>query len=283
MKFSYYPGCSLEATAKEYDLSARAACQALDVELQELDDWVCCGATSAHSINKTLSVSLPAKNIAIAQQVGHDLVIPCSACYNMLKKADHHMRNDSDVRGKMEEIVDFKYTGDVNVLSLLEAMVNRLGIDNIAQKVVNPLKDLKVVCYYGCLLVRPPEITHFDRDENPESMDNLVKSLGATVIPWSYKTDCCGANLGLTSSDVVQGMVGRLLDAAKEAGADAIVTSCPLCHSNLEMRRKEHGTDLPVFYFTELMGLALGLKDCTNWFSTHLIDPRPLLRSVSLI
>ena len=283
MKLSYFPGCSLESTAKEYDLSARSVCKALGMDLVELKDWVCCGATSAHSTNHTLSVTLPARNIALAQEQGADLAIPCSACYNVLKKTDYTMRNDETMRLKTEKITGFKYNGQVNVLSLLEAVSTGIGVKSIAKSVKKPLQGLNVVCYYGCLLVRPPEVTQFDNRENPESLDNIINSLGARTIPWSYKTDCCGASLSLTSSDIVTKMVARLLDAAKEAGASAIVTACPLCQSNLEMRRHKGDTSIPAFYFTELIGLAMDLQDTDRWFKLHLIDPRPLLKSLSLV
>ncbi len=282
MKLSYFPGCSLESTAKEYDMSARSACQALGLELVELEDWVCCGATSAHSTNHTLSVTLPAKNIALAQEQGADLAVPCSACYNILKKTDYTLRNDEDMRVKTEQITNFKYSGEINILSLLEAVVTKVGVKSIAKSVKKPLQGLNVVCYYGCLLVRPPEVTQFDNRENPESLDNIINSLGARAIPWAYKTDCCGASLSLTSADIVQKMVGRLMDAAKEAGANAIVTACPLCQSNLEMRRQKGDTNIPAFYFTELIGLALDLPDTNRWFKLHLVDPLPLLKSLSL-
>jgi len=251
LKLSYFPGCSLGATAKEYDMSARAACQGLGIELVELDDWVCCGATSGHSTNHMLSVALPSQNVALAQRAGMDLAIPCSACYNRVKKADYVLRNDDKMRQEIEDIVDFKYNDNVNVLSLLE-VVSQLGEKAIAEKVQKPLKGLKVVCYYGCLLVRPPQVTCFDNTEFPMSLDKIVKALGAEPIKWSYKTECCGASLSLTNKDVVHGMVGRIIDAAKEVEAMAIVTACPLCQSNLEMRQAK-GTDLPAFYFTELM------------------------------
>ncbi len=283
MKLSYYPGCSLESTAKEYDLSTRSICNALGIELVELKDWVCCGASSAHSTNHTLSITLPSMNIALAQQYGTDLAVPCAACYNILKKADHTLRNDSAMRAKTEEIVGFKYNGKINIITLLEAVTN-VGVEKIAGKVKNPLKGLSVVCYYGCLLVRPPEVTRFDNTENPVSLDNIINSLGARAIPWSYKTDCCGASLSLTSAGIVQQMVSRLVEAAREAGADAIVTACPLCQSNLEIRRgTQKDNDLPSFYFTELIGLAMGLPEADKWFGLHMIDPRPLLRSLALM
>lgn len=282
MELSYYPGCSLESSAKEYNLSAQAICSALGIELKELEDWVCCGATSAHSTNHKLSIALPAQNIAMAQEAGLDLAIPCAACFNRMKRTDHALRYDEKKRNELEEIVDFKYTGNIKVMSMLETIVSGLGIDAVKQKVQKPLTGLKLACYYGCLLVRPAEITCFDRPENPMSMDNLMKSLGAEPVKWSYKTDCCGANLSLTASSMVEKMVSRILDMAEEAGAQAIVTACPLCQTNLEIRRKNRSSGLPAFYFTELIGVALGLPDSKNWFVKHIVDPMPLLRSMSL-
>lgn len=282
MELSYYPGCSLEATAKEYNLSAMAACKALGIELRELEDWICCGATSAHSTNQKLALTLPAQNLAQAQNMGLDLAIPCAACYNRMKRTDHALKTDEQKRAAIESIIDFKYSGEIKVMSLLEAIVNGMGTKAVAEKVTRPLKDLKLACYYGCLLVRPPQITCFDNPENPMAMDHLMKALGANPVKWSYKTDCCGASLALTASSTVEKWVTRLIDMAEEAGAQAVVTACPLCQSNLEMRRKNGLSGIPVFYFTELIGIALGLPDSKNWFVKHLIDPAPLLRALSL-
>ncbi|MCL6638645.1 MAG: CoB--CoM heterodisulfide reductase iron-sulfur subunit B family protein [Firmicutes bacterium] len=282
MELSYYPGCSLEASAKEYNLSALTICKALGIKLTELEDWVCCGATSAHSTNQLLASTLPSQNLALAQDAGLDLAIPCAACYNRMKRADHILRHDEAKRKQIEAIVEFKYTGQIRVMSLLEAIVDGFGIDNVAKKVTTPLTGLKVACYYGCLLLRPPEITCFDSPENPVLFDRLMKSLGAEPVKWSYKTECCGASLGLTAVNTVQNMVTRILAMAEEAGGQAIVTACPLCQSNLEMRREDRRKGIPVFYFTELIGIALGLPDSKNWLVKHLIDPVPLLRSMSI-
>jgi len=272
MKLTYYPGCSLESTAKEYDQSSRSVCAALDLELLELEDWSCCGSTSAHNLNHALATALPARNIALAQKNGLDVTVPCAACFARLRKADYMMRYDPEARRQIEEIVGFKYKGEIRIISLVEAMVDKVGLDSISAKVVKPLDGLKVACYYGCLMVRPPEVQGFDSVENPVMLDNLVNSLGAQAVKWSYKTECCGASLSLTNTNVVQGAVARIVNAAREAGAAAIVTSCPMCQSNLEMRQ---GSDkMPSFYFTELMGLAFGLNEAQGWLGKHLIDPR---------
>ncbi|MFZ5595653.1 MAG: CoB--CoM heterodisulfide reductase iron-sulfur subunit B family protein [Bacillota bacterium] len=281
MKLSYYPGCSLESTAKEYNSSALAVSKALGIDLIEIKDWSCCGATSAHSVNQLLSYALPARNIDLAQKSGYDLAIPCAACYSRLKRTDHVLRNDPCKKKEIEDIVNFRYTGDIRVMSLLETYSTKLEPAEIAKKVKKPLTGLKVACYYGCLLVRPPEITCFDNPEYPMSMDRLMKAIGAEPVKWSYKTDCCGASQSMTSSQRVVKMVSRIIDMAEEAGAQAIVTACPLCQMNFESRREARQT-IPAFFFTELIGLALGLKDNSEWLTKHIVDPMPLLRSLSL-
>jgi len=282
LDLSYYPGCSLESSAKEFDHSALAVGRTLGINFIELKDWSCCGATSAHGTNHLLAAALPSRNIAIAQEIGLDLAVPCAACYGRLKRADHILRNDQCQRKELEEIADFKYSGKVNVMSLLETFSTRVDPKEITQCIKKPLEGLKAACYYGCLLVRPPEVTCFDNPENPQSMDKLIKLTGAEPVRWSYKTDCCGANLSLTSSQTVVKMVTRLLDMAEEAGAQALVTACPLCQMNLESRRGSR-TNMPVFFFTELLGLAMGLNESSKWISKHIVDPLPLLRSLSLV
>ena len=283
MELAYYPGCSLEATAKEYNLSTKVICKALGITLRELDDWVCCGATSAHSTSQMLALTLPAHNIAKAQELGLDVAIPCAACFNRMKKTEHALKTNEKKRAQIEKTVGFQFTGKVQSISMLEAIAGRFGVKAVAEKVVKPLEGLKVACYYGCLLVRPPQIITFDDPENPMSMDHLVKALGAEPVKWSYKTDCCGASLSLTATDHVVSWVTKIINMAEEAGAQALVTACPLCQSNLEMRRKERLKGMPAFYFTELIGLALDLPETNTWLGKHLIDPKPLLRSLSLM
>ena len=281
MKFFYYPGCSLEATAQEYDYSARAVCTALGIELNELPDWSCCGATSAHNLDRLLAAALPARNIALAQEQGGDLVTPCSACYSRLKKADYLLRTDPKIRSEIEDIGEFKFTGRTQVHHLLGVVAGVSGKNETARRVKKPLTGLQVVCYYGCLLTRPRELAAFDRPENPLAMDLLMSELGAEVRPWSYKTECCGASQGIINRRYSSRLVNTLLEMAVEAGAQAVVTACPLCQSNLEMRRNP-GFKLPVFYFSELIAIALGLPVQKSWLKKHLVDPLPLLSALSL-
>ena len=283
MKVSFFPGCSLEGTAREFGESIEAVCEGLNIELEELPGWSCCGASSAHCFNETLSIALPARNLSLAEKTENDLITPCAACFSRLKTAEKAMTGES----KMD--VGIPFQGKINILHILEFLSRQEFADSIAKKVKKPLKNLKTVSYYGCLLVRPPRTTEMEHWEDPCSLDALLCSLGAENIFWPYKTECCGGSLVLTKLEIVHRLVGRMLDMAREAEADCIVTACPLCQANLDTRQEEIGAkkgvqyDLPVFYFTELMGLAFGHKAADKWFGRHLVDPRPLLRLKNLI
>jgi heterodisulfide reductase subunit B len=278
--FTYYPGCSLASTGVEFNLSILAVFDELGVELHELEDWNCCGASSAHSVNRALSLALPARNLALAQPLGHDMVIPCAACFNRHKTADHKMRTDVGARQMLEDILDFQFTGEIAVRPLLDVLVNQVGLDAIKARVVKPLKGLKAVSYYGCLLLRPPEVTQFENPDHPVYMDQILETIGAQALPWSYATDCCGGGLTLTKADVASRLVNGLAEHAAEAGAQVMVTSCPLCQMNLEMRQS--GEKMPVLYITEIIALAFGLSEVNHWWKKHLIDPKPLINSISL-
>ncbi len=279
MKLSYYPGCTVHSTAIEYSRSIDAVSQALGIELREIEDWNCCGAAAAHSIHRDLGLALPARNIAQAQnqaEMSRDLVTSCPGCFNALKRADYALKKDEDARREIEEIADFHYSGEINIRSLIEILTNDIAAETLRGKVKKPLEKLKLVCYYGCALVRPHAVTGLENPENPMMMDTLMELMGADVRDWSYKTDCCGADLALTHADLVTTIVGRLADHAREAGADAFVTSCGLCQANLDMRQS--GPDpLPVFYFTELMGTAMDLPGRDGWWRKHIINPMSLL------
>ncbi|HID85956.1 MAG TPA: heterodisulfide reductase subunit B [Anaerolineae bacterium] len=283
MKLSYYPGCSLHSTAVEYGLSVEAVFKALGVELVELPDWSCCGASSAHSLNYILSLCLPARNLALAQERGWDLVAPCAACFNRTKTADYILRSDPAMRAEIEEIVGFRYTGQVRVLPPLGVVGQEVGLERVRALVTRPLTGLQVVSYYGCVLVRPPEVVQFENPEHPQLMDRLLEALGAQPMEWSYTTDCCGGSLSLTRRDLATHLVRGLVARAREAGAQAMVTVCPMCQASLEMRQDGGREAMPVFYFTELMGLAMGLEESRRWWGKHLIDPRPLLKSLGLM
>jgi heterodisulfide reductase subunit B len=282
MEFSYYPGCSLESTAIEYNESVMAVLNTLNISLVELEDWNCCGASSAHSLNRNLSLALPARNLAIAQKSGRDVVMPCAACFNRHKTTDHEMRTDPEKRQLLEKTVGFTYTGTIQIRPLLDIVANEIGLETIRKQVTTPLYGLKAVGYYGCLLVRPASVTQFENPDNPILMNQILDSIGVEARPWSYATECCGGGLSLTRSNVAARLVNRLVERAEEAGAEAIVTSCPLCQVNLEMRQNGHGNKMPIFYFTELIGLSFGLPQAKSWFKKHLINPEPLLQNIAL-
>jgi len=280
-KYSYFPGCTSHSTAVEYDLSTKAVLKALGVELVEIEDWNCCGAAAVHSTNKLLSLCLPARNIAMAQKNDLELVVPCAGCFNMLKRSERALRTDPDSRREIESTVGFTYREDLRIRALIDIVVNGIGFDRIEKRVQKHLTGMKVACYYGCALVRHPKITQLDDPENPQYLDTLMAALGATPVDWSYKTDCCGADLALTHGDVVVKLVNRIVGMAKEAEAECLVCSCGLCQMNLEMRQDINTLGLPVFYFTELMGVAFGLKG-NDWWAKHVINPSPLLVSLHL-
>lgn len=280
MEYSYYPGCSLQATAQEFDASVHAVFSAFDVNLHELEDWNCCSASSGHSLNRALSLALPGRNLAIAQRADRDLVMPCAACFNRHKVADYELRNNENNRLMIEEAVGFRYTGNISVRTPLDVICNEIGLEQLESRVTRPLSNLRVVSYYGCLLVRPNEIMQFENPEHPTLMNQILSSLGADVCTWANATDCCGGALALTKTDIATRMVNRLVDRAREAGADAMVTSCPLCQINLEMHQTGAESKMPIFYFTELIGLAFGLEEAESWLKKHLIDPIKLLNSL---
>lgn len=282
MKVSYYPGCSLHATGKEYGQSVRAVSRALGIELKEIDDWSCCGATAAHSTNFKLSIALPARNLIAAERDAMDIMVPCAGCFSRFKTAQHHLDKDKGLRSKIEGIVGAKYQGGIRVRNPIDIVFNDIGLETLQGKVTRKLTGLKPVSYYGCVLLRPPEICNFDDHENPVIMDGILKALGADVRPWSYKTDCCGGSLTISKTGIVVKMVDKLMTMAREAEANCIVTACPICMANLDMRVSEH-IRLPVFYFTELMALAMGIEGPAEWFKLHNIDPRPLFRGLGLI
>jgi heterodisulfide reductase subunit B len=295
-RYAFYPGCTLHSTGVEFGVSTELVCDALDLEMVEIDDWNCCGASSAHSMDHTLFLALPARNLAKAQEVGaEDLAIPCAACYSRLAAADLALRQDGAFRAQMESVLGIEYGARVRPRSLLDIVANDVSREALKGKVKVPLEGLKVASYYGCLLVRPPEYTGlWDDPEHPRAMDQIVELMGAEAVPWSYGVDCCGGSLTLNRSDVVVHLVDKLARAAREAGAEAMVTACPMCMANVDGRQLYRGgpplprpvkpdyEPVPIFYFTELMALAYDLP-AKKVLGKHLVDPRPLLKGLGLV
>ncbi|MEI7830911.1 MAG: CoB--CoM heterodisulfide reductase iron-sulfur subunit B family protein [Prolixibacteraceae bacterium] len=264
MKIGFYPGCSLTGSSREYNESVVAVAKGLDIELIEIKDWNCCGATAAHVMNEDLSLSLPARIMAIAEEQGlTEVVVPCAACYNRLKVTQHELENDSK-RTRVVEILKMPYKGSLKIINVLQ-MLEAYGADNIKAK-VNRTFAHKVACYYGCLLVRPHNILQFDRVEDPQSMDSLIRAIGGTTLDWAFKTECCGAGFSVSRTDIVAKLSGNILKDASDRGAEALIVACPLCQSNLDMRRGainntlETSIGIPVIYITQAIGLALGIE-----------------------
>lgn len=289
MKYAYFPGCALKSSAIEYDMSTQAVAGKLGIELLEIEDWICCGATPAHLTLHLLSLALPVKNLLKAQKEKLEVVTCCAACFNRLKVANHFMQTDEEHRVKVNTIVHANYHGDVAVKHLLEVLINDYGLENIAKAVVKKLENLKVASYYGCLLIRPPEIMKFDDPEDPHAIDDLMKVLGAEAINWPYKHECCGASFSIARTDIVLRLTNDVLRMAKEAGAEMVVVACPLCHSNLDMRQmditqKYHKCyALPILYFTQILGLALGIEPKKLGLDKHFVDPMKLLKKKGII
>jgi len=287
MKYAYYPGCSLHSTAREYDHSTREVCEALGIELKEIPDWNCCGASSAHSLDHDLGVALPLRNLAIAERMGMDVIAPCAACFSRLKSADAAVKDDADLLAKMKDQAGIEYNGSIQVQSLLSA-IYAMGDDAIKSRVKKPLQGLKVACYYGCLLLRPAGVSPFDDPENPVSLDRIMADLGAEPVEWPYKNECCGASLSLSKPEIVVKLTRDILSMAKKAGANCLVTACPLCQGNLDMRQPDIASkygekyDMPIFYFTQLMGLAFGLRNEGLGIRQLMVDPVPLLAEIGI-
>ena len=283
MKYAFFPGCSLESTAWDFAQSVRAVCGALDIELEDIPDWVCCGSTPAHTTNASLAVALPVTNLQKAQAMKRPVMTACASCYSRLRTANHTVCNEPDERKRVERVTGKPYDGSVEVRHLVDVLVNDLGVDAIRAKIRRPLKGLKVACYYGCLLTRPPGIVAFDKAEHPECMEKLLAVTGAQPVEWPYKTECCGAALSITRTDIVSRLGHKLLSMARQAGAQCLAVACPLCEANLDLRQadaaKSHGPlpDTPILYVTQLLGLALGLSEEDVGLDALTISASPLL------
>lgn len=289
LSYAYYPGCSLHASAGEYDLSTRELFSVLNVELTEIPDWFCCGATPAHNVDELLSLSLCAKNLELADQVAGDVAVACAACFSRLKFTQHTLEENETKRHQVEKALDAPLKLDRNVKHLLEILARDYGLDKLAAKASRPLEGLKVACYYGCLLTRPPEVPNLDCVEAPTIMEQVVAAVGGTAVSWTHRLECCGANFTLSRPGVVLQLSNAILESARDAGADCIMVGCPLCHGNLDIRQKEienaHYTEygLPVFYITQLVGMACGLPPGKLGLDALIVDPLPLLKEKGLL
>jgi heterodisulfide reductase subunit B len=287
MKYGYYPGCSLHSTGQEFDKSLKAVCNALGVELAEIDKWVCCGASAAHNLSQLMAVALPMANLALLPEIGlEEVIIPCAACFSRFKIAQHSIKTDKKLKRKVVEAIHKDCNDEAKVIHPLTVFAQKPLISKITTLVERNLSELKVACYYGCLLTRPPKVTQFDFAENPMIMDNVLRAAGITTVNWPYKTICCGASFALSKPDIVVNLSHNVIQEAKSAGADAIAVACPLCHANLDTRqddmKKKFGThpQMPILYFTQLMGYSFGISPAELYVDKHLTDAETILEKV---
>ncbi len=288
MKYSYYPGCSLHTSAKEFDLSTKAVMKVLGIELEELRDWSCCGGSIAGAVSHEVGMALAARNVILAGQENQDLLASCSGCYNKSAKAAKALEDDKE-RARINPILEKMGLSipdsSIRVRSVVDVLANDL---DIAKYVKKRLEGLKVACYYGCLLTRPEDLTGWDSPVFPMAMDNLAKKCGAETVDFRSKTKCCGGPILVPLENVAYDMTKLLLDEAKSLGADCIILACPLCSTNLELRQpdieKKYGVNysLPVLYITELVGLALGIKPSALGLDKHIVSTRPVLAKLEL-
>ncbi len=263
--YSYFPGCSLKSMSTPYDISTRRVVELLDVELEELEDWNCCGATGYMSVNELLSFAISARNLVLAERVGKDLVTPCSACFAVLNKTEVYLKEHEDLKANVDRCLNaanLSYGGKVRVRHLLDIFVNDIGYEAIRSKIKKPLSGIRLAPYYGCQIVRPKNT--FDHHESPTTLDELLRQLGADVVDYPYKVKCCGASLIASDERAALELIDKLLNCAVEKGADAVVTTCPMCNMNLDTyqtkinRIFKRNYKMPIIYFTQAIGLAAG-------------------------
>ncbi len=266
LKFGYYPGCALHGSSRDYEQSVRAVLKVLGVELNELDDWICCGASAAHALNYKLGLALPARNLAIAERDGLcDLFAPCPMCSMELQKVETALEENDALRKEVSEIVELPVGGKVKVRNLIDVFT-AIGVDALKPFIKVPLDGLKPVCYYGCLLTRPSKVVRFDDPEQPRSMEKICAITGVTPTDWNARTQCCGAGLTMGDAATVRRLSGRILDEAARVGANCVIVACPMCHMNLDLNCP---ASMEILYLSDLIGLAMGLTRKTLGVDRH--------------
>ncbi len=284
MRYSYFPGCSLDASAVAYALSIKAITKALDIELTELEDWNCCGASPYSSVDTLICSCISARNLALAEKTGLELVTACSSCYNVLSKTNSLLRQYPQLKEEVDEALaagGLEYHGGVRVRHLAHVLIQDVGYETIAAKAKKSLDRLRVAVYYGCQLVRPGG--GFDDPEFPQSIDRLIESLGAQAVAFPLKSRCCGGSLVISEENIALGLIRKVLDSAAANGAECIITVCPLCQTNLDVyqgrvnRRFKTHYDIPILFFTQLVGLALGLGSKELGIDKGMVSAKKLL------
>ena len=277
MKTGIYPGCSLNGSSRDYNESVFALAEAFGLKLEQVPDWNCCGATAAHNLNKDLSLALPARILSLAEQNGmDDIIVPCAACYNRLTVTKNELKKDPELKNRISELIEMNYSGTSRIINVVE-WIDKYIVPELEGKIVKPFGH-KVACYYGCLLVRPYKVLGYDRPEDPQSMDLVMTKIGATPVYYPYKTECCGAGFSISRTDIVADLSGKIIDDAESRGAEAIIVACPMCHSNLDMRRNDINKywnkkfEIPVIFITQAVGLALGLSAEKVGLKRHFVE-----------
>ena len=260
MKVSYYPGCTLKTKAKELDKYGRKSAEALGITLEEIENWQCCGGAFTCASDEIATKLSSVRALVEAKEKGQDLVTLCSACHNVIKRTNAAMANDADFAMKANNYMklDTPYNGETKVIHYLEMLRDTVGFDELAKKVVNPLKGKKIAAYYGCLLLRPGKVMAMDNPENPRIIEDFIKAIGAEPVVYPYRNECCGGYITLEDKAIATKKSNKVLHSAAVAGAEMVITACPLCLYNLQKNGTE---DLPVVYFTELLAEALGVKE----------------------
>jgi len=288
MKYAYYPGCSAHSTARDMHESTVAVAGALNIDLIEPAGWTCCGATAAHQTDRVLAASLPAVNLLKVKDMGLDMVANCAACYNRMKVANHEVSTHPAMRKSVGDAVGRDYDGSVKVRHFIEVLLDDVGLDVIKGALKHSLNGLKVACYYGCLLVRPHDVTNFDDPENPTSLDRLVTAMGGEGLDWPHKVECCGGGLSMSRTDVVVSLTNSILEMAKAAGAECIAVSCPMCQINLDVRQQdiERQTgrcfEMPIVYITQLLGLCLGISPDELGLNRLMVSPLIVVEKIEV-
>ena len=263
IKYSYYPGCTLRTKAKELDRYARESAKALGFELEEIENWQCCGGVYPLGSDEIASKLSSVRALNEAKEKGQELVTLCSACHHVIKRVNDDMKNVEDIRTRANNYIKLEepYKGETNVLHFLEVLRDRVGFDELKKAVVNPLTGVKIGAYYGCLLLRPGSIMNFDDAENPTIIEDFIRAIGAEPVTYPYRNECCGGYISLKEKDMAKNMCDRIKESAAGFGAQMLITACPLCMYNLN---KSSETELPVYYFTELLAQALGVKEAAE-------------------
>ena len=286
--YAYYPGCSAHGTASDYDQAVRAVFDKLGLKLEDMKDWVCCGATPVHAMNPDLAYALSAKNLEIAEKMEKDVAVACAACFNRMKTTVKHLGHDEELRKKINKIASTEIKANIEVYHIL-SILSKIPSEELEKAMTKKLTGLKVGCYYGCLLVRPPKVTEFDDPENPTVMEKILEHTGAEMVDWNFKTECCGASLSVPKTGIVIKLCHDILDDAKKRGIDVLSVACPLCQMNLDMRQWEVEAKyktryrIPIMYFAQVLGIAMDIPAYQLGLAKMIVSPLDILREKKIL